>query len=174
MPYHLRWLLRRDMPEVLAIERASFEFPWREADFIFHLRHTATIAHVALEYPPDDSATAPDRVFGFMVYELLPRSIHLLNIAVCPTTRRRAVGRALLDKLAAKLSPQRRVCLTADVREQNLAAQLFFRACGWRAVRVVAGLYDDTPEDAYRFEFPPPGLARQPLLTAPARERKIP
>jgi [ribosomal protein S18]-alanine N-acetyltransferase len=27
---HIRWMIRRDMPEVLAIEAASFEFPWLE------------------------------------------------------------------------------------------------------------------------------------------------
>ena len=27
---HIRWMIRRDMPEVLAIEEDSFEFPWSE------------------------------------------------------------------------------------------------------------------------------------------------
>ncbi len=27
---HIRWMIRRDMPEVLAIEDESFEFPWLE------------------------------------------------------------------------------------------------------------------------------------------------
>ena len=31
---HIRWMIRRDMPEVLEIERKSFEFPWFEEDFI--------------------------------------------------------------------------------------------------------------------------------------------
>ena len=25
---HIRWMIRRDMPEVLQIERTSFEYPW--------------------------------------------------------------------------------------------------------------------------------------------------
>ena len=28
LPVHIRWMIRRDMPEVLAIEQDSFEFPW--------------------------------------------------------------------------------------------------------------------------------------------------
>jgi hypothetical protein len=27
---HIRWMIRRDMKEVLDIERESFEFPWFE------------------------------------------------------------------------------------------------------------------------------------------------
>ncbi len=35
---HIRWMIRRDMTEVLAIEDGSFEFPWTEDDFIRCLR----------------------------------------------------------------------------------------------------------------------------------------
>ena len=35
---HIRWMIRRDMAEVLDIERQSFEFPWFEEDFIRCLR----------------------------------------------------------------------------------------------------------------------------------------
>src|SRR5690242_17145891 len=31
---HIRWMIRRDMPEVLGAERASFEFAWTEDDFL--------------------------------------------------------------------------------------------------------------------------------------------
>ena len=31
---HIRWMIRRDMPEVLGIEREGFEFPWLEDDFV--------------------------------------------------------------------------------------------------------------------------------------------
>ncbi len=30
---HIRWMIRRDMPEVNSIEQNSFEFPWTEKDF---------------------------------------------------------------------------------------------------------------------------------------------
>ena len=31
---HIRWMIRRDMPEVLAIEAESFEFPWLEGELL--------------------------------------------------------------------------------------------------------------------------------------------
>ena len=40
-----------------------------------------------------------------------------------------------------------------EVRETNLAAQLFFRGQGFRAVSVLREFYDDTPEDAYLMQY---------------------
>ena len=44
---HIRWMIRRDMPEVLAIEHASFEFPWCEEEFLRVLRQRNCIGMVA-------------------------------------------------------------------------------------------------------------------------------
>ena len=44
---HIRWMIRRDMPEVLQIERTSFEYPWSEEDFIRCLRQRNCIGMVA-------------------------------------------------------------------------------------------------------------------------------
>ena len=42
---HIRWMIRRDMPEVLAIEHASFEHAWTE-DPPSRLRHFVTNVRV--------------------------------------------------------------------------------------------------------------------------------
>jgi len=44
---HIRWMIRRDMPEVLEIEDRSFEFSWSEEDFIRCLRQRNCIGMVA-------------------------------------------------------------------------------------------------------------------------------
>ena len=44
---HIRWMIRRDMSEVLEIEKSSFEFPWSEEDFIRCLRQRNCIGMVA-------------------------------------------------------------------------------------------------------------------------------
>ena len=141
---HIRWMIRRDMPDVLAIEHSSFEFPWSEDDFIRCLRQRNCIGMVAEH---------EDRVVGLMVYELNKTRIHVLNFAVHPEFRRRGVGAQMVAKLASKLSSQRRTRVTMEVRETNLAAQLFFRSQGFRAVSVLRRYYDDTPEDAYLMQY---------------------
>jgi len=141
---HIRWMIRRDMPEVLAIERESFEFPWLEDDFIRCLRQRNCIGMVA-EYE--------DQVVGFMIYELQKSRIHVLNFAVAAAFRRSGVGSQMIAKLIAKLSSQRRSRVILSVRETNLAAQLFFRENGFRAVSVLRSYYADTPEDAYMMQY---------------------
>src|SRR4051812_2604533 len=44
---HIRWMIRRDMAEVLEIERSAFEFPWFEEEFIRCLRQRNCIGMVA-------------------------------------------------------------------------------------------------------------------------------
>jgi [ribosomal protein S18]-alanine N-acetyltransferase len=141
---HIRWMIRRDMPEVLDIETNSFEFPWSEDDFVRCLRQRNCIGMVVEQ---------DDRVVGFMIYELHKTRLHVLNFAVAPDCRRRGVGAQMVSKLVGKLSLQRRVRVTLEVRETNLEAQLFFRAQGFRAVSVLRSYYEDTPEDAYVMQY---------------------
>lgn len=141
---HIRWMIRRDMPEVLAIEAASFEFPWLEEDFIRCLRQRNCIGMVAEH---------DDRVVGFMIYELNKSRIQVLNFAAAPDVRRRGVGSQMVRKLIGKLSAQRRTRILLEVRETNLAAQLFFRNNGFRAISVLRDYYEDTPEDAYLMQY---------------------
>lgn len=141
---HIRWMIRRDMPEILAIEQESFEFPWSEDDFIRCLRQRNCIGMVAEH---------DDRVVGFMIYELTKNRIQVLNFATSDEYRRRGVGTQMIAKLIGKLSSQRRTRITLEVRETNLPAQLFFRANGFRAVSVLRSFYEDTPEDAYLMQY---------------------
>jgi [ribosomal protein S18]-alanine N-acetyltransferase len=141
---HTRWMIRRDMADVLEIERANFEFPWVDEDFIRCLRQRNCIGMVA-EYE--------DRVVGFMIYELHKTRIHVLNFAVAPAYQRRGVGSQMVAKLIGKLSAQRRSRILLEIRETNLGAQLFFRENGFRAISVLHSYYDDTPEDAYLMQY---------------------
>ena len=141
---HIRWMIRRDMSEVLDIEAESFEFPWSEDDFIRCLRQRNCIGMVADQ---------DDCLLGFMIYELHKTRLHILNFAVAGEATRRQVGRQMVEKLISKLSSQRRTRITLEVRETNLAAQLFFRDCGFRAVSVLRDYYDDTTEDAYLMQY---------------------
>jgi ribosomal-protein-alanine N-acetyltransferase len=141
---HLRWLIRRDMPEVLHIEQQCFEHAWSEDDYIRCLRQRNCIGMVAEHQ---------ERIVGSMVYELHKSRLHVLNFAVHPDFQRQGVGAAMVRKLVSKLSPQRRNRIMLEVRERNLPAQLFWRALGFRAVSVLRDFYADTDEDAYLMQF---------------------
>jgi len=141
---HIRWMIRSDMPEVIATEDESFEFPWLEEDFIRCLRQRNCIGMVA-----DHN----DRIAGFMIYELHNTKIHVLNFAVASDYRRHSVGSQMVNKLKSKLSYGKRNRINLEIRESNLPAQLFFREQHFRAVSVLRSYYKDTPEDAYLMQY---------------------
>ena len=138
-----RWMIRRDMPEVLAIENA-YPLPWCEEDFLSLLRQRNCIGMVA--------ENADEDVVGFMIYELHKSRLDVLNFAVHPAERRKGVGHALLERLKDKLTQQRRNELTFTVRESNLSMQLFLKAGGFFAEDVLRGHYDND-EDGYTFSY---------------------
>jgi ribosomal-protein-alanine N-acetyltransferase len=141
---HIRWMIRRDMPEVLQTEQQSFEYPWTEEDFLRCLRQRNCIGMVAEQ---------GEKVVGFMIYELHKAKLHILNFAVNPDWRRNGVGAQMVAKLISKLSSHRRTRITLEVRETNLTAQLFFRHQGFKAVRVLRCYYEDSGEDAFLMHY---------------------
>jgi ribosomal-protein-alanine N-acetyltransferase len=141
---HIRWMIRRDMPEVLQTEQESFEFSWTEEDFLRCLRQRNCIGMVAEQ---------GEKVVGFMIYELHKAKLHILNFAVHPSCRRAGVGNQMVAKLVSKLSNHRRTRITLAVRERNLPAQLFFRSQGFRAIRVLRAFYEDSGEDAFLMQY---------------------
>jgi len=140
---HIRWMIRRDLGDVLAIEKQSFTHPWTEDDFITSLRQRNCIAMVA---------EIDEAITGFTVYELFKNKIHILDFAVAENFRRGGVGSQMVLKLVAKLSQQIRDRISVEVRESNFEAQLFFKSQGFRAVSVLRDRYSDSNEDGYLME----------------------
>lgn len=131
---YIRPMIRRDRDDVQAIERCSFEFPWGEAEFQACFTNPR-INYLVAEYR--------EQILGYVFYEMLKNHIHLMSIAVHPKYRRMGVGTQLLAGLVGE------EYASFEVRETNLAAQLFFRSNGAKATEVLRGFYQDAKEDAY-------------------------
>ena len=137
----IRWMARRDLPDAIAIDRASFDRCWSSARFLRTLRLRGVYGLVA---------ERSGLVVAFAVYEFDGPRISLSRLAVHPSFRREGIGRQLLDTLTAKAADHERT-LNLWVRETNLDAQLWLRACGVEAVGGGRGHYADTGEDGYLF-----------------------
>ena len=161
---YIRWMIRRDMPEVLAIESESFEHPWPEEDFIRCLRQQNCIGMVAEH---------DDRVVGYMIYDLCKTRIHVFNFAVASDYRRHDVGTQMLNKLIGKLSRERRTRIVLEVRESNLSAQHFFLTNQFRAISVLQGYYEDTDEDAYIMQYLHKSVSLSQSLVSPSEVDSI-
>lgn len=144
----IRWLIKRDLQDVLAIEAASFRPSWDEAEFRRLLRARNMMGLVAT-----DARNTP---IGFVLYQLRQYQIRIVRLAVHPAYRRIGIGTDMVERLKDKLTNQRRDHMRVDVPESDLGAQLFLRACGFRAVRVerCAALADPNElQDAYVFTY---------------------
>lgn len=137
IPY-VRWLIRRDLPEVLDLEQDLSREPWSEAQWLSHIRTRCTIGHVAED--------ARGRIIGAMLYTLDNSGLVIERIISRTTPAADAMVHQLLDKL----SPQRRTWLETHVPESDLPAQLFFQRHGFVCVGIERG---ETGENAYRFRF---------------------
>jgi ribosomal-protein-alanine N-acetyltransferase len=140
---HIRWMIRRDLYDVLAVEREAFDHPWTEGEFLHCLRQRNCIGMVAEQ---------DERIVGYMLYELNKSRLHLLNFAVAAHVRRTGVGTQMVGKLFGKLHTHRRGKITLAVRERNLPAQIFFRGLDFRASKVMRNYYEDSGEDAFLME----------------------
>jgi ribosomal-protein-alanine N-acetyltransferase len=141
---HIRWMIRRDFPEVLAIEAANFDRPWTEDDFLAQLRDRKTIGMVA---------ELGEAIVGFMVYKLHKTHLEILNFAVADAHHHRAVGAQMVAKLVGKLSSHRRTQIELAIPERNLDACLFFRSQGFLATQTIREAFADTGEDAIVMEY---------------------
>lgn len=138
---HIRWMIRRDMPEVIAIESDGFEPPWTEENFIVRLCQRNCIGRVA-EYD--------NRVVGFMIYELYQDRIRLLNFAVAGDYRRFGVGTQMAKELINRLQ-DRRTMITLMAVEKKIPDPClsFFEKQGFsiQAKTVVLKYELPAPED---------------------------
>lgn len=146
MKTHIRWMTRRDMPEVLQIEAASSAHPWCEEDFLMHLRDRNTIGKVAETH---------SAVVGFCVFTMRDRSFEIHNLAVAEKFRLQGIGRKLLSGVASRLGKNKREFVELTVPERNLAAQKWLRACNFKALPKLASNYfewaNGEREDGYVF-----------------------
>lgn len=140
----IRWMIRRDMPEVLNIDALEFAQQWSEEDFLLCLKKRNCIGMVI---------EVRDHVVGYMVYELEKDLLRIRRFAVASPFQMKGLGREMVLKLKGKLSQQRRHALTFEIRESNTSAQLFLRSMGFKAAYVNRGYFEDTDEDCYLFEY---------------------
>lgn len=140
LPVQLRWLIRRDLSDIVQIDAASYGEPWDEERFLVALRKRNCIGYVA------ESAGV---IVGYMIYDLHKDHLRVLRFAVDQDQRRRSVGREMVTRLIDKLHQQRRRHIDIAVPEDNLDAHLFLRAMGFRAT----GMSDDG-EIQFRYTLP--------------------
>ena len=145
IPVQIRFIDKnQDLESILAIERVSFPSPWGLPEFYWCFQNLSVYIKVA-EYD--------GKVVGYVIYEQAKDELIVHNMAVHYDYRHAGVGRQLIERLVAKLVREHKRLIEAVVREANLDAHLFLKACGFKAVEVLRQCYEDSDEDGYRFVY---------------------
>jgi ribosomal-protein-alanine N-acetyltransferase len=128
-----------DIENVIAIERASFQFPWSTRFFLDELQ---------VDCARSILAEVEGRIAGYVLFWFLPEEVDIHNIAVHPDFRRQGIGRLLLEQVVDAARRQERLRVTLDVRFSNVPAQNLYRSFGFVIRGLRKGYYSDNGEDA--------------------------
>lgn len=130
-----------DLPEVVALERASYADPWSATAF------AGLPGHPAVHFPVVRIAPG-EPVVGYAVAWFAADEGELANLAVAPAFRRRGLGQRLLDSVLeeARARGVREVFL--EVRESNAAARELYASRNFEEVGRRKRYYRSPEEDA--------------------------
>ncbi len=120
----VRLMEDEDLPQVLDIERRSYDFPWSEGIF----RDCRRAGYGCLVQ------AAGERVFGYGILMPGPAEAHILNLCSDPRARRAGHARSLLQGLLESAELIRAQSVYLEVRPGNTAARRLYDDFGFRVI----------------------------------------
>jgi ribosomal-protein-alanine N-acetyltransferase len=132
----------KDLPEVLAIERASFPNPWHEITF------RGELLNEGVSFPIVAVHWVQKSVIGYIIYWKIKDEIQINNIAVHPDFRHQGVGEAMMRALLEKAREEGVVFISLEVRSSNKAARKLYAKLGFNFLGIRKDYYINPPEDA--------------------------
>jgi ribosomal-protein-alanine N-acetyltransferase len=154
--------LARDLDGILAVDATTFERPWTRAMYEWEWTHS----DVARFYVARSGATVVAYCAGWVIFD----ELHINNLAVDPTWRRRGVGGALLQFVLHDAAAEGAIGATLEVRRSNEPARRLYERFGFAFAGIRTAYYREPVEDAlvlWRNRAGQGGLTEDPD-TAPA------
>ena len=140
MNYELKELSAEHVPQIAALEAATFSLPWDEASIRAELENPLALWLVA----EGERGT----VLGYVGSQSCFEDADVLNVAVVPAARRRGIAAALMTELEARLAPKGVERITLEVRASNLPAIRLYEGLGYTQVGLRKSYYEKPREDA--------------------------
>lgn len=138
----------QDLDAVLAIEQASYDFPWTRGNFIDSL---------AAGYRCELRIADGGALAGYSIAMPAVDEVHLLNLTVAPSLQGRGHARALLAALVDHALAHAVHSLWLEVRPSNARARALYAQLGFREVGLRRGYYPaphGSREDAVVMSLP--------------------
>lgn len=140
MSYQLIELNAAHVPQIAALEAASFSAPWDEASIRAELDNPLALWLAAVA---EDGT-----VLGYVGSQSCFEEADILNVCVAPEARRRGVAEALMRELEARLAPKGVERISLEVRASNLPAIRLYEKLGYVQVGLRKNYYVKPREDA--------------------------
>ena len=128
---HIRPMVEIDLPEIAAIEQASYAFPWSENIF----RDCLRVGYVCCVAEIDDI------VVGYGIMSTGAGEAHVLNLCVGEEWRNRGLGGQMLAHLVEFARSLGVVEAFLEVRPSNTAAIRLYQSQGFSQIGVRRGYY---------------------------------
>ena len=127
----LRKMNRSDLPQVVAIEKSSYQFPWGEDIFrdCLNTRYDCWVCELG------------DDILGYGIMSMAVGESHILNLCVSPKEQKQGIGRKILEHLiliAKKEAEQ----MFLEVRPSNTGAIALYDSIGFNEIGVRKGYYE--------------------------------
>lgn len=134
----VRWTTKSDMPKLMEIEDSKDLYRWNEKDFLKTLGQPQSFGKMAI---------LENKIIGHIIYKFNRDHCEILNVVVDLDYRRMSVASRFINDLKKKSSK-----IKARVDETNLAAQLFLKYHGFKAIKTDNEYYENG-DDSYLFFY---------------------
>jgi ribosomal-protein-alanine N-acetyltransferase len=127
----LRKMRSSDLPGVMAIERANYQFPWGEDIFrdCFKANYNCWVC------------AEDDNVLGYCILSMAVGEAHVLNICVSPAEQGQGIGRKMLEHLIETARGQAET-MFLEVRPSNTVAIALYQDMGFNEIGIRKGYYE--------------------------------
>lgn len=146
-----------DLPEVIALDKASFAMPWPESSFRFELtENDCSRCWVADAHTENGQV----KLAAMAVLWLIVDELHVATFAVNPEFRRHKVGERLMAQALVDGISGGAIKAFLEVRRGNMAARNLYKKFGFTEEGIRKGYYQDNGEDAILMNLVSPDLGR--------------
>jgi ribosomal-protein-alanine N-acetyltransferase len=137
----------RDLPQIIEIERLSFDNPWSRDSFLRELSLPFSRTTVAII-----TNGTREAIVGYLCRWLVADECHILNVAVHPDARRARIAARLMEHAIGEAKREKARFVTLEVRRSNVAARSLYRKLSFEERRLRRNYYG-SGEDAIVMEL---------------------
>jgi ribosomal-protein-alanine N-acetyltransferase len=134
-----------DLDEVMTIENSSFSSPWSRNYFVQEIEKNP----LSLPFLLRKNEMGAFSIIGFCVCWIIRDELHINNVAVRPSYRKRGYGEMLMRTALQFGLLQSCKKATLEVRVSNKGAIRLYEKLGFRIIGEAPNYYDDNSEDAF-------------------------